>query len=205
MHDRGSYDAWLIDLDGTLYWQTPVRWLMAAELLLLAPHCVRAVQRFRQEHECLRREPTASVATKTPYEMQLDRTATALNCSPASLAAVIHQWMERRPGKWLHLFRRRGLLHEIAAFRAAGGKTALVSDYPATIKLAGMGIERLFDVVVANGEAGGPAALKPDPSGYLQAATLLGSPPEKCLVIGDRDDADGEAARQAGMAFRRVR
>ena len=205
MHDRGSYEAWLIDLDGTLYWQAPVRWLMAAELLLLAPHRVHVVQRFRQEQERMRREPADSVAIKCPYDVQLDRTAAALKCSPASVAAVIHEWMERRPGKWLHMFRRRGLLHEIAAFRAAGGKTALVSDYPATIKLAGMGIAGLFDAVVANGEAGGPAALKPDPAGYLQAAALLGSSPPKCLVIGDRDDADGEAARQAGMAFRHVR
>jgi len=205
MHDRGSYDAWLIDLDGTLYWQTPVRLLMAAELVLLAPHRIRTVRRFRQEQERIRREPVVSAANGCPYEVQLDRTAAALKCSPASVAAVIHQWMERRPGKWLHLFRRRGLLDEIAAFRAAGGKTALVSDYPAATKLAGMGIAGLFDVVVANGETGGPAALKPDPAGYLQAAALLGSLPAKCLVIGDRDNADGEAARQAGMAFRHVR
>jgi HAD superfamily hydrolase (TIGR01549 family) len=205
MPNRVSYEAWLLDLDGTLYWQAPVRWLMAAELVLLAPHRVRAVQRFRQEQERMRREPAVSAAKMSPYEVQLDRTAAALKCSPASVASVIHEWMERRPGKWLRLFRRRSLLNEIMSFRAAGGKTALVSDYPATTKLAGMGIERLFDVVVANGEAGGPAALKPDPAGYLQAAARLGLAPQKCLVIGDRDDADGEAARRAGMAFRHVR
>ncbi len=199
-----SYDAWLIDLDGTLYWQAPVRWLMAAELMLLAPHRIRAVQCFRREQERMRREgpPADSVS---PYERQMLRAAAKLNCTPDSLAAVFVQWMERRPAKWLRLFRRRSLLREIEAFRAAGGKTALVSDYPASIKLAGMRIATLFDVVVANGELGGPATLKPDPAGYLLAAERLQVPPARCLVIGDRDDADGEAARRAGMAFRLVR
>jgi HAD superfamily hydrolase (TIGR01549 family) len=113
--------------------------------------------------------------------------------------------MERRPGKWLRLFSRRRLLAEIAAFRAAGGKTALVSDYPATAKLAGLGVTGLFDVVVASGEEGGPEALKPDPAGYLLAAQRLEIAPGRCLVIGDREDADGEAARRAAMAFRLVR
>jgi HAD superfamily hydrolase (TIGR01509 family) len=60
-------------------------------------------------------------------------------------------------------------------------------------------------VVVASGENGGPTRLKPHPDGMLRAARALGVEPSRCLVIGDRDDADGAAARAAGMAFRRVR
>jgi HAD superfamily hydrolase (TIGR01549 family) len=62
----------------------------------------------------------------------------------------------------------------------------------------------LFDVVIASGEPSGPPRLKPAPDGYLLAAERLGVVPAGCLVIGDRDDTDGEAARRAGMAFRRV-
>jgi HAD superfamily hydrolase (TIGR01509 family) len=137
--------------------------------------------------------------------VQIQRSATALACRPEDLTEIVRSWMEQRPAKWLRLFRRRALLREIEAFRAAGGKTALVSDYPASIKLAGMGISPLFDVVVASGEPGGPQSLKPDPAGYLLAAQRLHADPARCIVIGDRDDADGEAARRAGMAFRLVR
>ena len=207
--DHGKYDAWLIDLDGTLYRQSPVRWLMAIELLVCGPHHIRSIQRFRREQERMRRETGDSVGSPhgscCPYRMQLDRAAASLGCTSERLAPVIQEWMERRPGKWLRLFRRRPLLAEIAQFRAAGGKTALVSDYPATAKLAGLGIAALFDTVVASGEEGGPAALKPDPAGYLLAAQRLGLPASGCLVIGDRDDADGQAARRASMAFRLVR
>jgi HAD superfamily hydrolase (TIGR01509 family) len=47
--------------------------------------------------------------------------------------------------------------------------------------------------------------LKPHPEGYLLAAQALSVDPSRCLVIGDRPDADGEAARAAQMAFRLVR
>ncbi len=95
---------------------------------------------------------------------------------------------------------RRG----IRDFRGRGGRTALVSDYPARDKLRAIGSLELFEVVVASGEPGGPLRLKPDPSGMLRAAEALGVAPAECLVIGDREDADGAAARAAGMTFRRV-
>jgi phosphoglycolate phosphatase/putative hydrolase of the HAD superfamily len=199
-----SYDAWLVDLDGTLYWQRPVRWLMAAELLLFAPHRIRAVQCFRREQERIRRHPPTGESPCCPYQSQLSQAATVLGCPPGQLTEIVRYWMEERPGKWLRLFRRRGLVSEIEAFRAAGGKTAVVSDYPASCKLASMRVESLFDAVVACGEPGGPRALKPDPAGYLQAAALVEVPASRCLVIGDRDVADGEAARRAGMDFRLI-
>ncbi len=79
-----------------------------------------------------------------------------------------------------------------------------MSDYPARRKLEASGVAELFEQVVANGEQGGPGRLKPWPDGYLLAAEQLGVAPGECLVIGDRADADGEAARRAGMAFRRI-
>ena len=92
----------------------------------------------------------------------------------------------------------------IATARSEGVRTALVSDYPASEKLGCMGVEHLFDTVVANGEPGGATRLKPDPQCLLLAASRLGIEPHRCLVIGDRDDADGMAASAAGMAFYRV-
>ena len=112
--------------------------------------------------------------------------------------------MQERPSRWIRLFRRRGLIEEIRHFRERGGRTALVTDYPAGAKLDALGASELFEVVVSSGEPGGPKRLKPDPEGYLLAAAALGIEPSHCLVIGDRDDADGEAARAAKMAFRRI-
>lgn len=198
-----SYDAWLLDLDGTLYHPTPVKLAMAVELALFGWGVVGAIRRFRSEHELLRAEDLPVL--ESPYRTQLERTAAALGLETSKLEAVIASWMQERPGKWIRAFRRSALLLELEAFRGAGGKTALVSDYPARAKLRALGVDALFDVVVASGEPGGPRHLKPNPDGYRTAAERLGVSPARCLVLGDRADADGLAAEALGMAFRLVR
>lgn len=198
-----SHVAWLVDLDGTLYRPGPVKLAMAVQLLLFGVHRLRLIRNFRQQHERIREEGLDR--REDPFTLQLRLTALALGEEVAEVEAVIREWMVKRPGPWLRRFRRASLLAEIAGFRAGGGRTALVSDYPAREKLKALDAESLFEVVVASGEAGGPPRLKPSPDGYLAAARALGVEPVRCLVIGDRDDADGEAARRAGMAFRLIR
>jgi HAD superfamily hydrolase (TIGR01549 family) len=159
------------------------------------------LRRFRQEHERVRELGLEG----DPFALQIQRTAEALGRSEGDVEGHVRRWMIERPGRWLSRFRRQALLAEIIEFRGAGGRTALVSDYPARSKLEALGASDLFDTVVASGEPGGPRRLKPHPEGYLLAAARLEVEPSACLVIGDRDDADGEAARAAGMAFRRIR
>lgn len=198
-----SYAAWLVDLDGTLYWAKGVKIAMALEVSLFGLHVARRLSRFRAEHETLRREPPD--AEGDPFAIQIRRTAKAMAIDPSILERQVRTWMIRRPSRYLALFRRRKLLSEIESFHRAGGKTGLVSDYPAQEKLTALGLRHLFDVVVASGEVPGPRRLKPDPDGYQRAARALSVSPDTCLVIGDRDDADGAAARAAGMDFRKIR
>jgi HAD superfamily hydrolase (TIGR01549 family) len=200
-----DHDAWLVDLDGTLYRATPVKAAMAAELLLggrAAWTAMPTLRRFRHAHETLRQ---IGHAGDDPYRAQVEHTAKELNLAADLVHEAVVEWMHVRPGPWIRRFLRRALLEEIRNYRAKGGKTALVSDYPAQRKIETAGLSELFDAVVASGESGGPTRLKPHPEGYLSAAERLGIAPERCLVIGDRDDADGEAARAARMAFRLIR
>ncbi len=202
------YDAWLVDLDGTLYTARWVKLAMAVELALFGWAAVGTLRQFRNDHEALREEVSAgkalSVSYASPFAAQLSRSAQALQMPVAQVERVVQEWMFERPGKWIRRFPRRALLAELRAFKAEGGRTALVSDYPAERKVTALGARALFDVIVANGEPHGPARLKPDPESYLRAAALLNVEPARCLVIGDRDDADGAAARAAQMAFRLV-
>jgi FMN phosphatase YigB (HAD superfamily) len=201
------YGAWLCDLDGTLYRPRAVKWAMALELALFGLRDASAISEFRKQHERLRDEyARGEVASLelSPFSLQLQRSARVLGVDEALLERKVRRWMIQRPGRWIRRFRRDALIEEIRGFRDAGGKTAIVSDYPASDKLTSLGVRELFDVVVASGEEPGPRALKPDPCGFLLAAERLGVSPERCLVLGDRQDADGAAAAAARMSFRHI-
>lgn len=211
-HDERSMmaeRAWLVDFDGTLYRAKPVQALMALELALFGWRAIKTLRRFRKSHEQLRRGELsghpAVDASLSPFEQQLAVTAADLGLSPAKVRATVEHWMMVRPRRWIRIFRRHALIDELVQFQNQGGKLALVSDYPLQVKFQALAGLVNFDAIVASGEVGGPTQLKPAPDGYLAAARRLEVPPEACLVIGDRVDADGQAAAAAGMKFRLIR
>ena len=199
-----EYRAWLIDLDGTLYRQNPVRAMVAIELLLSGRSAIKILQTFRREQERLR-SGVELPCDADPFRVQIQHTAQRLGLAEERVSAVVDHWMFDRPGRWLRAYRRRPFLRAISSYRKRGGRTALVSDYPARKKLAAMGLEdHFFEQVIACGEPDGPNGFKPLPCGLLLAARRLQVAPADCLVIGDRHDVDGEAASRAGMAFQHV-
>lgn len=192
--------AWLIDLDGTLYHALPMRMVMAAELAIVEPLSMPRIVRFRRAMENLRGQSAGDEQVPL-YQVQCRAAALAAGCPVSELEPLIEKWMFQRPRRWLPLFRRRWLFSAVAAFRGLGGRTAIVSDYPAHAKLTALSAEGLFDVVVDTATCDGPRCLKPSPEGYLLAAQKLNLAPSACLVVGDRADADGAAATAAGMRY----
>lgn len=205
-----SCGAWLVDLDGTLYDPMPVKLAMAAEVAIAGWKDISVIRRFRREHERIRYRALAargleeSDASASPFDEQIWQTAMATGQRPDDVRRVVSQWMIERPSRWLRLFRRRSLIRQIARFRAAGGRTAIVSDYPAVSKLTSMGVLGLFDEIIANGEAGGPTLLKPHPQGIWAALERLEVAPANAVMIGDRVETDGRAAHAAGVSFHRI-
>lgn len=197
-----QFAAWLIDLDGTLYRAMPMKVAMGLELLRTNRRVRAVIRAFRHEHEAVRL--TDLPLDADAFTVQLAHTAERLDCTIDAVRTIVDDWMFARPGRWLWRFRRGRLLAEIAQFRANGGRTALVSDYPAREKLQALKATDLFDTVIANGETNRPYRLKPSPEPFLMAAADLNVPAEQCLVLGDRANADGLAAQRAGMAFRLI-
>ena len=149
-----QYRAWLVVLDGTMYRAPFVKLAMATELLLGHWRAIPVLRKFRRVHETLRKELNEPV--DDPYHLQLVRTAQMVDQHVEKVEQLVTEWMIKRPRKWLRLFRRRRLSTKIEQHRRNGGKTALVSDYPADDKLFALRATELFDVVIANGQAGGP-------------------------------------------------
>jgi len=63
-------------------------------------------------------------------------------------------------------------------------------------KLAEVGIERFFSVIVISGEVG---VAKPDPDIFARATREARLAPEDCVYIGDRLETDARAASRAGF------
>lgn len=81
-----------------------------------------------------------------------------------------------------------------------GIRMVVLSDYGSTHeKLQALGLEEdLFDWVISAPEIGG---LKPAPQLLVRVADRLGVSPRQCMVIGDREDTDGEMAKKTGATF----
>lgn len=82
-------------------------------------------------------------------------------------------------------------------------QTAVLSDYgEIEERLKAIGIEpELFDMLSSCEER---AALKPAPRPFLELAQQADTPPERCMVVGDRSDSDIEGARRAGMHYMKI-
>ena len=99
------------------------------------------------------------------------------------------------PVKWLAQL--------LKSLRAQGIKMVVLSDYEyASEKLNALGIDNSqFDWVVSAPKLGG---LKPAHQVLEKVLETMGYTPKQCLVIGDREDTDGQLAQSVGAAFYRV-
>lgn len=92
------------------------------------------------------------------------------------------------------------LLREL---RRRGIETAVFSDYHfAAEKLRALDIDPdLFDFVLASTDMGG---LKPNKTLFEKVLRTMGVSADEALMVGDREDTDGDGARSVGMRYRKV-
>ena len=193
--------AVLFDLDGTLYRQRPLRAFMAAELALRplvdprgAPALWRALRSFRHAQEALRREgERPGLAAR-----QIEMAAAACGLETHTVAALVEEWMQVRPLKYLARCRMPGTIEAFDALRAAEMPVGVLSDYPAAGKLRALGLADRVAWSICSTDPD-VDAFKPHPKGFLRACDRFGLPPSQVLMVGDRADVDAAGAAAAGM------
>ncbi len=187
----------VFDVDGTLYEQAPLRRKMAVELLT---HCMlrpwrlgllRRLQTFRKERERLSEDEVAG-ARRAQFAVP----AEVLNVPEETLEREVEEWIHDRPLQHLAGCRVPGVRGFFERLRTRGVRIAVLSDYPAAAKLEALGLEA---EIVVSGVDPEVDRLKPHPAGLLRVLELLDLPPEQCLMVGDRDDRDGECARRSDV------
>lgn len=190
-----SIDLVVFDVDGTLYNQSRLRILMMREVLLdaasrLSFDTLRVIRHYRRIREQLAEREVA------PFEAVLTtETASRTGHSVVEVQAIAKEWLERRPLPYLAACRYRGLDKLFAALRDHGKAIGILSDYPADAKLSALGLDA-DHIVCASDE--GVGFLKPNPLGLRTIIASAAASPERTVLIGDRVDRDGAAARRLG-------
>jgi len=205
--DASAIRAVLFDLDGTLYRQTPLRALMAAELALegirmCSPSRVsrlaRIIDTFRSVREELRGagEPRDGLLGALQFTCTADR----LGIREDEVRDAVEEWMMRRPLKHLRRLVPRELTALLDTLEMRRLRLGVLSDYPAASKLEAMRIRERFSLALSTAD---PSinAFKPHPKGFLRACDLWGVTPQEVLYVGDRPEIDGVGAAAAGMRF----
>jgi len=182
------------DVDGTLYRQRSLRLKMARELLLHMItkrdlDAIRVVGTYRRIRERLADEEVSDFDARLVAE-----TAKATSRSPERVRSIVEEWIAVRPLPHLRGCVYPGVAQLFAGLRRSGRAIGILSDYPATAKLAAMGLAA--DHVVAASDVG---MLKPHPKGLQSLMSLAGATASETVLVGDRAERDGRAGERAGV------
>ncbi len=192
--DWSGIDLVVFDVDGTLYDQRPLRIRMARDMAF---------------HTILRRDLSVLSVIRTYRHLRegmgeqeivnfeaflIAQTAAATGSPQPKVLEIITEWIEQRPLPYLSACRYPGLLELFAGLKRQGKTIGVFSDYPAHAKLAALGLSA--DIVVSAGDDG-IGLLKPHPRGLEFLITQAGATAATTVLIGDRSERDGLAARRA--------
>lgn len=189
----------VFDLDGTLYYQRPVRIQMARKLLMNAIRerngwrDINMLRHFRKNREVL-----AEHSQKKIREAQYAATSQAFGVGTDAVATVVRRWMEVAPLEVLSAARFGDIEIFFAALRKRGIKIGIFSDYPIEAKLTALGLHA--DAICCSTEPD-VDCLKPGTIGLKKLLDMLQVEPRDCVMIGDREDRDGACARSLDIPF----
>lgn len=194
-------DAVIFDVDGTLFDHILLRRRMFVRLLQHLMTCrsgwrdLHTLRTFRRTRERLALAEADNIGQRQFLDV-----AAEIELSADEVKAIITRWIYREPLAFVARYAAPDAARFIAKLHKRGKRTGVFSDYPASDKLAVLGIEAQVVRDAGMPEIG---RLKPHPNGFIRVAELLAVPPHRSLIIGDRDDRDGEAARRGSFMFLR--
>lgn len=186
----------VFDVDGTLYDQRRLRLRMARDIVLHVLlrgeyHLIPVLRAYRRIREHLGEGESSHFETQL-----LEETARRTGCAKEQVRALVAEWMERRPLPHLAGCRYAGLPQLFHSLHRHGIAIGVFSDYPAREKMAALALDA--DHIVWAGEPD-VGMLKPHPRGLEVLMKRAGIGPEATVLIGDRVERDGMAARRCGV------
>ena len=201
-----DYEAYIFDLDGTLYYQRQLRLTMAKRLAcfyLIHPFRVKElliVKKFREirEHWDELDDKIPATDAKSIDNAQYEYVADKMMVSPSMVESVIQKWIYDNPLDALKNSKDRALADIILKIRSKEKRVIIFSDYPVEDKLSALGIEAdacycsAFEPI---------EVLKPSPKGIEVILSENNILAENAIMVGDRFEKDGLSAKGAGVDY----
>jgi HAD superfamily hydrolase (TIGR01549 family) len=196
--DWTKYKLVVFDVDGTLYDQKKLRFTMIYQLLKQAVLTLDfsvfpIIKHYRNYREHLGDHEVSDFDT-----VLIKNTSDVTGYSEEKVISVINEWIETRPLKFLNAAKFEGLDELFLSLERNDKIIGIFSDYKATAKLEALGLNADF-IVSAQDEH--VKLLKPNPQGLNVIIKKSGVSPSETILIGDRDDRDGESARRANVDY----
>lgn len=195
----GSCAAYIVDVDGTLYYQPRLRRRMAAAILgFVLRHPLRlkeilVVLAYRKVHNA------GTFAAEPDFaEKEFTWAGQKFGLTPEQVKQLFRHWMLETPLKAVGQTRDAALLAFLTAQKQRGAQVIAYSDYPVADKLQCLGLACDAGYCADDADI---ACLKPDPQGLRYILAHHALDPAKCLYIGDRYEKDGLCAAACGVDF----
>jgi len=190
----------IFDVDGTLYNQSKLRKIMFIKLF---SYYIIRIWKYRDllilYHFRKEREKMAGYKGKDLEEEQYTWCAKKTNEKVSRIKRVIDKWIFNAPNDYLERCMYPDVNVFLSELKNNGIKTAVYSDYNASVKLAKMKVHVDFELSSTDKRV---SALKPLPDGILVILNEMEVTDKKdCLFVGDRFELDGICAENAGVPF----
>ena len=189
-----NYEVYVFDVDGTLYFQRKVRMIMAKRLL-----CYYAVHPLRLKDLFIIKEFRALREKAQSADTLYDDTAAKYSVSSEYVRDVIDKWIYKNPIDAVSCSKDEKLLCVIKKLKDMGKKIVIWSDYYADDKLEALGVDA--DAVYTADDSNRHIELKPSDEALKLIMSDFNVSNDKVLMIGDRLEKDGLAAKSAGVDY----
>ena len=192
-----EYSTVIFDVDGTLYYISPVKFLIGIDMivyLILHPSFIndmRIINEFRR----IRKENSWK---RESLQKQIQTVARKHDLTYDSCYKLISRWMFERPSKYVYLFRNKAVTRLFHRCRENGINTVIYSDYPPMAKLDALNIHP--DIIFYHGD-GRINEMKPSAKAMETIKKRISPYGTAILYIGDGDKTDNEGAVYVGAKY----
>ena len=201
--ELNNYKAWILDFDGTLYRQLPLRICMIIMIIkyyIVRPHKISEIFLIRDYRRL--REKLFAAHTGDFYKQQLSILAEKYKIPIQNIENLIHLWLVEKPLPFIKMWQRRKFLLLIQHYQKQGVKMFIYSDNPVNEKISALDFKPDYmffsddDII---------KCMKPNPKGLKNILKEFNLKSSEVLYIGDRDDRDKICAEQANVDYLDVR